>query len=95
MEGVASGQVAKSGSETGSKVYWPLFGAMPGVPGLLLATGHLRNGVLLAPVAGAAIAGRRRKPPAGPGVVRRGYPPDRLGLCGPHPVAGARQRDPC
>ena len=36
--------------------HWPLLGAMAGVPGLLLATGHFRNGVLLAPVTGAAIA---------------------------------------
>ncbi len=34
----------------------PVLGAIPGRPGLLVATGHFRNGILLAPVTGKLIA---------------------------------------
>lgn len=34
----------------------PLFGRVPATPGLVVATGHFRNGILLAPITGALIA---------------------------------------
>src|SRR5262249_28875335 len=34
----------------------PLVGAVPGAPGAWLATGHYRNGILLASLTGAALA---------------------------------------
>jgi glycine oxidase len=35
----------------------PLLGRVPGRPGLVIATGHFRNGILLAPITGKVIAG--------------------------------------
>jgi glycine oxidase len=35
----------------------PLLGPVPGRPGLVVATGHFRNGILLAPITGKIIAG--------------------------------------
>jgi glycine oxidase len=34
----------------------PLLGRVPGRPGLVIATGHFRNGILLAPITGKVIA---------------------------------------
>jgi glycine oxidase len=36
---------------------WPVLGATAGVPNLFYATGHYRNGILLAPLTGALVAG--------------------------------------
>jgi glycine oxidase len=45
----------------------PMIGLLPGRPGLLIATGHFRNGILLAPITGQIVAdlvttGRSRVP---------------------------------
>jgi glycine oxidase len=34
----------------------PYLGAVPGAPGLFIASGHFRNGILLAPATGALMA---------------------------------------
>lgn len=47
---------AWSGLRPASEDGLPLLGGLPGVEGYLLATGHYRNGILLAPVTAVAIA---------------------------------------
>ncbi|GAX89895.1 glycine oxidase ThiO [Effusibacillus lacus] len=44
------------GLRPGSEDGYPFFGELPGIKGLYTATGHLRNGVLLAPITGAILA---------------------------------------
>lgn len=55
----------------------PVLGADPDVDGLFYATGHFRNGILLAPVTAAALAAvvEGREPPVGLAAFR----PDRFG----------------
>jgi glycine oxidase len=48
---------ATAGLRPGSPDNAPLMGPVPGVDGLLLATGHHRNGVLLSPLTADAVAG--------------------------------------
>jgi glycine oxidase len=47
---------AWAGLRPGSPDNMPIIGPAPGVPGLTLATGHFRNGILLAPITGQLIA---------------------------------------
>ncbi len=47
---------ATSGLRPGSPDNAPIVGPAPGHPNVLLATGHFRNGILLAPVTGEAVA---------------------------------------
>jgi glycine oxidase len=44
------------GLRPGSIDEWPVLGPAPGVEGMLLATGHFRNGCLLSPITGQLIA---------------------------------------
>jgi glycine oxidase len=46
---------AWGGVRPGTRSGDPILGPVPGIDGLLLATGHFRNGVLLSAVTGAAI----------------------------------------
>jgi glycine oxidase len=46
---------AAAGLRPGTPDNMPLIGAVSGEPGLLVATGHGRNGMLLAPVTAAAV----------------------------------------
>lgn len=48
---------AWSGIRTGTADRLPVIGPVPGVDGLFVATGHFRNGILLAPVTGEVMAG--------------------------------------
>jgi len=48
---------ASTGLRPGSPDNAPIVGPAPGHPDVLLATGHFRNGILLAPVTGEAVAG--------------------------------------
>ncbi len=68
----ASFRSAWAGLRPGTPDGLPLIGPLPGVPGLLLAVGHHRNGVLLAPVTGRLIADRvcGKEPPADAAVFR-------------------------
>jgi glycine oxidase len=45
-----------SGLRPGTPDTLPVIGPVPGIPGLVLATGHFRNGILLAPWTGEAVA---------------------------------------
>lgn len=47
---------ATAGLRPGSPDNAPVVGAAPGVPGLVVATGHYRNGILLAPLTADAVA---------------------------------------
>jgi glycine oxidase len=47
---------ARAGLRPGTPDNAPIIGAAPGRPGVLVATGHFRNGILLAPVTADAIA---------------------------------------
>ena len=47
---------ARAGLRPGSPDNAPIIGAAPGVDGLLVATGHYRNGVLLTPVTADCVA---------------------------------------
>jgi glycine oxidase len=47
---------AWAGLRPGTPDHLPLLGAVPGVEGLTLATGHYRNGILLAPITGELVA---------------------------------------
>ncbi|HTE04669.1 MAG TPA: glycine oxidase ThiO [Planctomycetota bacterium] len=50
------GEMAWAGLRPGTPDRMPYIGAVPEVPGLLLATGHFRNGILLAPITAQIIA---------------------------------------
>jgi glycine oxidase len=56
----------------------PLLGAVPGRPGLVVATGHYRNGILLAPITGKLVAeliiSGRTSMPLGPFRPDRPFP---------------------
>lgn len=54
----------------------PLLGTVPGIGGLLIATGFFRHGVLLAPAAAAICVDLMEGKPAPPGLER--YSPDRF-----------------
>jgi glycine oxidase len=56
----------------------PLLGEWPGLPGLVLATGHFRNGILLAPITGRLIAE----------LIVTGRPPALLAPCAPARFGG-------
>jgi len=45
-----------AGLRPGTPDRLPYLGAVPSVPGLILATGHFRNGILLAPITAATVA---------------------------------------
>jgi glycine oxidase len=47
---------AWAGLRPGTPDHWPLLGPVPGLAGVTLATGHYRNGILLAPITGELIA---------------------------------------
>ncbi|NJC23000.1 glycine oxidase [Arthrobacter pigmenti] len=55
----------------------PLLGGVPGVDGLLIATGFFRHGVLLTPAAAALCVDLLKGKPVPPGIER--YRPDRFG----------------
>jgi len=61
----------------------PLIGATS-VPGLIIATGHYRNGVLLAPITAAIVAALLAGRPALPGAVA--FAPDRFAKLAPAPA---------
>jgi glycine oxidase len=56
---------AAAGLRPGTPDHLPLVGPWPGAPGLVLAAGHYRNGVLLAPLTGEWVAD---------GVLGKGWP---------------------
>jgi glycine oxidase len=58
----------------------PVIGAVPGVDGLFVATGHFRNGILLAPLTGQIIAEN----------MIRGARSEYLDIFGPHRFAAAK-----
>jgi glycine oxidase len=60
----ASFREAWAGLRPDTPDHLPLIGPVPGVPGLVLAAGHYRNGVLLAPATGELVAD---------GVLGRGW----------------------
>lgn len=68
---------ARAGLRPGSPDDLPMIGATS-VPGLVVATGHHRNGVLLTPVTAEAVAA----------VVAGGAPPDEVAPCDPRRFAG-------
>jgi glycine/D-amino acid oxidase-like deaminating enzyme len=47
---------AWAGLRPGSEDGWPVIGRVPGFENAYVATGHFRNGILLAPVTGKAVA---------------------------------------
>jgi glycine oxidase len=63
----------------------PLLGPVPGRPGLILATGHFRNGILLAPITGQLIA--ELIVGGAPSISLAPFRPDRLFPPGPLPTA--------
>jgi glycine oxidase len=56
---------------------WPVLGAHAGVPNLFYATGHYRNGILLAPLTGALVAGMILKRTA-PSTLLEAFTPGRF-----------------
>jgi D-amino-acid dehydrogenase len=58
MPGLASATLreVRAGLRPGSADDLPILGALPGVPGVFVATGHGANGLLLGPVSGALVA---------------------------------------
>lgn len=71
---------ATAGLRPGSPDNAPLLGPVPGLDGLLLATGHHRNGVLLSPLTADAIAAWASGQP--PPDVVAGFGPDRFTTAG-------------
>lgn len=71
-----------AGLRPGSVDGWPYLGAVPGLEGVWLATGHFTHGILLSPATGLlmsqAVMGER------PAMDLSAFAPDRE----PHPVAG-------
>ena len=63
----------------------PLLGPVPGRPGLILATGHFRNGILLAPITGQLIA--ELIVGGAPSISLAPFRPDRPFPPGPLPTA--------
>jgi len=59
---------------------WPVIGAPGDVPNLFYATGHYRNGILLAPLTGALVAGM---------ILQRGATPQLLEAFTPERLRGA------
>ena len=49
-------EMAWAGLRPGTPDRMPYIGAVPEVPGLVLATGHFRNGILLAPITAECVA---------------------------------------
>ena len=49
-------EMSWAGLRPGTPDRMPYIGAVPDVPGLVLATGHFRNGILLAPITAACVA---------------------------------------
>ena len=82
----------RAGLRPGSPDNAPLLGPTA-LPGLLLATGHYRNGVLLTPVTGDA-AGRRPGHRRPPGRRPAPSPPARFPPAGHAPPRAARMNDP-
>ncbi|HZH30912.1 MAG TPA: glycine oxidase ThiO [Pyrinomonadaceae bacterium] len=56
---------------------WPVLGAHADVPNLFYATGHYRNGILLAPLTGALVAGMILRPEA-PHQLLEAFTPERF-----------------
>jgi D-amino-acid dehydrogenase len=58
MPGLAPARLreVRVGLRPGSVDDLPILGALPGVPGVFVATGHGANGLLLGPVSGALVA---------------------------------------
>jgi glycine oxidase len=50
------GEMAWAGLRPGTADRVPYIGTVPEVPGLVLATGHFRNGILLAPITARLVA---------------------------------------
>jgi glycine oxidase len=75
---------AAAGLRPGTPDNLPLIGRVGGVPGLLVATGHGRNGMLLAPVTAAAVLALLAGDPAPEQVAVAD--PARLGLVGIDPA---------
>ena len=61
----------------------PILGPVPGRPGLILATGHFRNGILLAPITGKLIAELIARGAAS--ISLKPFRPDRPFPPGPRP----------
>ncbi len=68
------GEMAWAGLRPGTPDRLPYVGTVPEVPGLVLATGHFRNGILLAPITallvGDLVAGRTPRMDLGPYAPR-------------------------